>query len=750
MSAPIKTTAVGKPIDRVDGRRKITGAARYAADVHPKGLAYAVIVQSTVAKGEITSIDSAAARRSPGVLTVLTHENAPELKKPQPGAKADPLQSGKIGEDRLPLSDNVIHYAGQHVAVVVADTLEHARHAAARVAVHYREEKPVLDSATAETYLPKENLGRPVQHHRGDAEAALAGSGGVLVQQTYTTPIETNNPMEPSATVAFWEGNKLTVYDATQAVMSTRATLATAFGIPRENVRVLCPFTGGGFGCKGFQWPHTMLAAMAARAVHRPVQLNLTRQQMFTSVGHRPSTVQKLALAAKKDGTLTAIRHETVSPTSPVTEFVEPAGTTTSKLMYACDNVAVVHHLARLNVGSPCPMRAPGDCPGTFAIESAMDELAYALAMDPIELRLKNHADEDGSEKKPWSSKHLKECYQRGAETFGWSKRKPAPRSMRDGDLLVGWGMATAVYPGNRRPASARAVLSADGRALVQAATQDLGTGSYTIFTQIAADALGLPVERVTFELGDSDLPPAPGSGGSNSAASVSEAIVQVGEAMKAKLAALAASAMSDPRSPLAGLSPDQMVLAGGRLASAADPSKGIAFADLLARSRQPSVEARAEVKPDDEKTKQHSIHSWGAQFCEVKIDPLLPRVQVTRWVSAIDVGRVLNPKMSRSQVMGGVTMGIGMALMEHTIYDPRTGDPVTNNFADYLIPVNADLPDVEVEFTDHPDPVINTLGCRGVGEIGITGVAAAIANAVYHATGKRVRDLPITPDKLL
>lgn len=760
MSAPIKTTAVGKPIDRVDGRRKITGAALYAADVHPKGLAYAVIVQSTTPKGEITSIDTAAARRSPGVLAVLTHENAPELKKPQAGAKADPLQSGKTGEDRLPLSDNVIHYAGQHVAVVVADTLEHARHAAARVAVHYREEKPLLDPAAAETYLPKENLGRPVQHHRGDAESALAAagtsgmaSGMVKIEQTYTTPVETNNPMEPSATVASWDGDQLTVWDATQAVMSTRATLAGAFGIPRENVRVLCPFTGGGFGCKGFQWPHTMLAAMAARAVHRPVQLNLTRQQMFTSVGHRPSTEQKLALAARKDGTLTAIRHETVSPTSPVTEFVEPAGTTTSKLMYACDNVAIVHRLARINVGSPCPMRAPGDCPGTFAIESAMDELAYALGMDPLELRLKNHADDDGSEQKPWSSKHLKECYQRGAEKFGWSRRKPAPGSMKDGDLLVGWGMATAVYPGNRRPASARAVLSADGRALVQAATQDLGTGSYTIFTQIAADALGLPVERVTFELGDSDLPPAPGSGGSNSAASVSEAIVQVGEAMKAKLAALAASAASaasDAGSPLAGLSADQMVLAGGRLASAADPSKGIAFADLLSRSRQPSVEAKAEVKPEDEKTKKHSIHSWGAQFCEVKIDPLLPRVQVTRWVSAIDVGRVLNPKMSRSQVMGGVTMGIGMALMERTVYDPRTGDPVTNNFADYLIPVNADLPDVEVEFTDHPDPVINTLGCRGVGEIGITGVAAAIANAVYHATGKRIRDLPITPDKLL
>jgi xanthine dehydrogenase YagR molybdenum-binding subunit len=743
----VKVSAVGKPIDRVDGRRKITGAALYAADFHHPGLAYAVLVQSTIAKGEIRSIDTAAARRSPGVLTVLTHENAPPLNKPPGGPKAKPLESGKTGEDRLPLSDNVIHYAGQHVAVVVADTLEHARHAAARVVVHYREEKPKLEFTAADTYPPKEAFGKPLQHTRGDVDAALAAPGVIKVEPTYTTPVETNNPMEPSATVAFWEGDKLTVSDATQAVMGTRAVLAVAFGIPRENVRVLCPFTGGGFGCKGFQWPHTMLAALAARVVHRPVQLNLTRAQMFTSVGHRPPTVQKMTLAARKDGTLTAIRHETFQPTSPTTEYIESCGANTSKLMYACDNVAVPHRLARINVAPPTPMRAPGDCPGTFALESALDELAYALGMDPLALRLKNHADEDGGEKKPWSSKHLKECYQRGAEKFGWAKRQAAPRAMKDGDLLVGWGMATAVYPGNRRPASARAVLSADGRALVQAATQDLGTGSYTIFTQVAADALGLPVERVTFELGDSELPAAPTSGGSNSAASVSEAILQAGAAMKAKLAALAAA---DPRSPLAGLTAEQMVLAGGRLASAADPARGIAFTDLLSRSRQPSVEARADVKPDDAKAKQYSIHSWGAQFCEVKIDPLLPRVQVTRWVSAIDVGRVLNPKMSRSQVMGGVTMGIGMALMEHTVYDPRTGDPVTDNFADYLIPVNADLPDVEVEFTDHPDPIINTLGCRGVGEIGITGVAAAIANAVYHATGKRVRDLPITPDKLL
>ncbi|HZF08533.1 MAG TPA: xanthine dehydrogenase family protein molybdopterin-binding subunit [Thermoanaerobaculia bacterium] len=744
----LKTAAVGKPIDRVDGRRKITGKAMYAAEQKHDRLAHAWLVQSTIAKGRIVAVDGAAARKAPGVLVVLTHENSPKLQK---AGSRQPTQAGKLGEDRLPFSDDVIHYAGQHVALVVANTLDQARYAASLVKVRYEEEKPVLTIEEAEptAYSPKASFGRPLQHERGDVAAALAGaggSGGAKVEATYTTPVETNNPMEPSATVAVWDGDRLTVTDATQAVVGTRAVLAQSFGIPKENVRVLCPFTGGGFGCKGFQWGHTLLAAMAARVTKRPVQLNLSRQQMFTSVGHRPPTVQKLSLAAKKDGTLTALRHETLQATSPTTEFVEPCGLTTSKLLYACDNVAIPHRLVRVNVGPPTPMRAPGDCPGTFALESAMDELAYALEMDPIVLRVRNHADKDPGEGKPWSSKHLKECYSRGAEMFGWKKRNPKPGSMKDGDLLVGWGMATAVYPGNRRPASARMRLTPDGRALVQVATQELGTGSYTIFTQVAADALGLPVERVTFELGDTEFPESGVSGGSTTAASVSEAVVGAAAAMKAKLVALAAA---DPESPLGGLRPEEVTMADGRLAAVGNPSRSLSYTDLLKRGRLAKMESEATVKPDD-KSKAYSIHSWGAQFCEVKIDPLLPRVQVTRWVSVIDVGRVLNVKLSKSQVMGGMTMGIGMALLEHTVYDPRTGLPVNANFADYAIPVNADVPVVEVDFVGSPDPIINTLGCRGVGEIGITGVAAAIANAVYHATGKRVRELPITPDKLL
>lgn len=713
--------AVGQPLERVDGRRKVTGAAKYAADFRHDRLAHAVLVQSTIAKGRILAIDTAAAGRAPGVITILTHLNAPKLGIKPAGDKGPPSKSGKLGDDRPPFSDDVIHYAGQHVALVVAGTLDQARHAASLVKVRYQEEKPVLTAADRAPYIPEKSMGRDLQHHRGDVDGALTASGVVKVQQTYNIPIETNNPMEPSATVASWNGDKLTVEDATQAVVGTKYILAKAFGVPPENVRVLCPFTGGGFGCKGFQWPHTILAAMAARVIRRPVQLNLTRQQMFTCVGHRPSTEQTMTLAAQKDGKLTALRHETLQPTSTTTEFVEPCGITTSKILYACENVSTPHKLVRVNIGPPTPMRAPGDCPGSFALESAMDELAVALAMDPIELRLRNYADKDPAEGKPWSSKHLKECYERGAEKFGWKKRSHEPRSMKDGHLLVGWGMATALYPGNRRPASARIKLSSDGRALVQAATQDLGTGSYTIFTQVASDALGLPIEKITFELGDTEFPEAPVSGGSNTAASVSEAILQAAAALKEKLLGVTGNAV---------------------------PSHS--FTDLLAQSRLPSIEAEATVKPEDEKTKAYSIHSWGAQFCEVKIDPALPRVQVTRWVSVIDGGRILNTRLGRSQIQGGVTMGIGMALLEHTAYDPRTGRPVTDNFADYAIPVNADIPEIEVELLNHPDPVINTLGCRGIGEIGITGTAAAIANAVYHATGKRVRDLPITPDKLL
>jgi xanthine dehydrogenase YagR molybdenum-binding subunit len=736
------TTTVGMSIDRIDGRLKVTGTAAYAADVRPPRLAYATVVQSTIARGRILSIETNTARGAPGVIAVLTHENTPPLRAPSSG-------SGTLGENRLPLSDPVVNYAGQHVAVVVAETFEQAAYAASLVNVRYHEERPLLQPEEAEStaIYPKEFNGLEVQHRRGDVDAALGSPGIVKIEQTYTMPVETHNPMEPSATVAEWTGDRLTVRDATQWVMGVRGVLADVFGIPKENVRALCPFTGGAFGGKGSQWPHMMLAAVAARATGRPVKLVLTRAQMFTSSGHRPATVQSLTLAGNRQGQLAAIRHSTVQPTSPTKDWFTPPGAATSAVLYACPNVETPLKLVRVNVSTPTFMRAPAQTPGTFALESAMDELAYALEIDPLELRLRNYADANPADGKPWSGKHLKECYTMGAERFGWKRRTAAPRSMQDRGLLLGWGMATATYPAHRNAASAAVELRADGTALVSVATHELGTGSYTVFTQVAADALGLPLQRVTFQLGDTDFPYARASGGSTTAASVSEAVVAAAAAAKAKLVALAISA---PGSPLAGLSPAEVVTGDGRMVASWAPSRSVRYAEVLRRAGDGSIKVTASASPDEATEKAFAFQSFGAHFCEVQIDPALPRVQVTRVVSVMDVGRILNLKTARSQVLGGVTMGIGMALMEETAYDPRTGRPVTDNLADYRVPVNADIEAIEVHFIDQVDPHINAVGCRGLGEIGITGVAAAVANAVYHATGRRVRRLPITPDKLL
>lgn len=741
----MSTKVVGMPLDRVDGRLKVTGAAKYASDYQAKNVAHAALVVSTVAKGKVKDIDTAAALKAPGVLAVLTHKNVLKLRP----AKADFFNGGVPGENRLPLADDTIHYAGQYVAVVVADTLERARDAANLVKVTYTEEKPLLerDEARGTATEPEKSFGEELQYGRGDVDKALADPATVKVEQTYTTPVETHNPMELSAALALWEADRLTVYDATQWVKGTQAILADVFGLPRSKVHIVCPFVGGGFGCKGFQWPHTILAAVAAKVVSRPVRLTLTRAQMFVGTGHRPSTEQKMTLAATKDGKLTAIRHVTTQETSTVGEHIEACGTATSRLMYACPNVRAPHKLLHVNVATPTPMRAPGENPGTFALESALDELAYALKIDPVELRILNHTAVNPASGKPWSSNHLKECYRIGAEKFGWKNRQPKPRSMKDGSLLVGWGMATATYPGHRFPASAKARLTADGKGVVLSATHELGTGAYTIFTQAAADALGLPVAKTTFELGDSGLPPAPVAGGSNSTASVTQAIVEAAAAALAKLTALA---VGDEKSPLHGLRAAAVSAGEGRLFAADDPKRGESYVEVLRRAGKTSVEGESATRLSDEQQKKFAFQSFGAQFCEVKVDEPLGRVRVTRWGGAFDNGRVLNPKTCRSQVLGGIVMGLGMALTEHTVYDPRTGRPVTDNLADYAVAVNADVPAIDVHFIDKPDPEINALGCRGIGEMAVTGVAAAIANAVYHATGKRVRDLPITPDKLL
>lgn len=757
------TTPIGQALSRVDGRAKVTGAAPYAAEAPAKNMAFAAVVQSTIAKGRILSIKTARAQSAPGVLAILTPLNMPKLVAPK---------SAFLGETRMPLSDMNIYYAGQHVAVVVADTPERARWAATLVDIRYSSEKPRLQMHDTQAPLdvPKNNFGESIQINKGDVAGAAARPGTTTVKAVYTTPTHTHNPMEMSATVALWEGDgHLTVWDSTQAVSDTRTNIAALWGLRPENVHVICPFTGGGFGCKGTTWPHTSLAIAAAKATKRPVKLMLTRQQMFTSCGHRPPTEQAMTLTAQSDGKLLAVAHETTTCGSLVGDYTETCGMGTSFVLYDTPSLKVTHVVRKVDIATPTFMRAPGETPGSFALESALDELSYKLDMDPVQLRLANHADQHPQTGKAWSSKQLRQCYELGANKFGWSERRATPGSMRNSNgRLIGYGMATAGYPAMTFPGTARIRIMSDGRDGIQAvgaaATQDLGTGTWTIGLQLTAAQLGLPLEKVRFELGDSNFPGSGVSGGSATAASLTLALHDASLALRNELLRLSTA---DTRSPLQGLTANQVVIRGNRLVSTNDETRFLDINALIVKSGQAFIEgkglepgkdrpvrikAQGEGDEEDYAANQgkYAFHSFGAHFVEVEIDEPVPLVRVRRVVSVMDIGRVLNPKTARSQVVGGVTMGIGAALMEETLYDPKFGHPVTANLADYPVCVNPDIHLIETYFTEIADLHFNPLGCRGVGEIGITGVAAAVANAVYHATGKRVRDLPITPDKLL
>lgn len=741
---------LGQPINRVDGRLKVTGTAKYAAEFSPPQTLYAYAVRSAIAHGRIASLNPAAAETASGVRLVLTHLNAGQLKLKSP--KPHQESGGGIrNEERLPLADDQISYGGQYVALVVAESLEQARHAASLIQIRYESSPLALTPAQAKDTAkrPKKNNGEPVQLEKGDVEKALANSEFTVIERTYETPQETHSPMEPSATVAEWVAeDQLTVHDATQYVKGVQDQLAQAFDLKREKVRVLCPFVGGAFGCKGAVWPHVFLAAMAAKLVRAPVKLAISRQDMFTGAGHRTPTSQTIALAAMRDGKLQAIRHRIETCTSPVGEFVESVGARSTGVLYACPAIAVEETVYKVNVATPTFMRAPGECPGTYALECALDELATELKLDPVALRLANHADNHPITDKPFSAKYLKEAYQRGAEKFGWAQRSPEPRSMQKDGVLIGWGMATATYPGYKMAAEVKIRLLADGTAEVKCAAHDLGTGAYTALSQISAEAIGVPVEKVKFELGNSDLPFGPVAGGSNTTATVGSAIYDAAKALHTNLAKLASA---DAQSPLHGLGAHKIVVAApGQLGALGDDSKSEAFTAILQRSGQPAIEAKGAFAPSLLSKPKFTFQSFGAQFCEVRIDPVLPRVQVTRFVSVMNCGRVINAKTARSQILGGVVMGIGMALHEETVIDQATGLPATWHLADYHVPVEADIPEIEVEFVGEPDFEFNPMGARGMGEIGITGTAAAVANAVYHATGRRVRDLPITLDKLL
>ena len=746
---PRNPDIIGAPVDRTDGRLKVTGGARYSAEINLPGLTHGVIINSTVSNATIASMDTAAAEKAPGVVAVFTPFNMPKLPKaPSMGVGSSPVSR------QLPLlQDADVRYFLQPVGVVVADTLEHATHAATLVNVKYDEGKPIagLGGHLAEAFNPGHSGGgeksKPTDASENAPVAAL-NSAPARVEKIYQTPMENHNPIEPHATIAMWEGDHLTLFDATQGIFGARNRVAGLFGLHDENVRVICHYVGGGFGTKGSVWSHTLLAAMCAKEVQRPVKIVLERQQMFNNTGHRAHTYQSFAAGADAEGKLAAIKHDTTNHTATNENFVETA-TVATKMLYACDNIQTTERLVKLNLGVPTFMRAPGEASGTFALESGLDELARELKMDSIELRLKNYAEIDPEHKIPYSSKSLRQCYAQGAARFGWDRYKasPEPRSVRDGQWLVGYGMASATYPTNRSQASATACLNSDGTALVQSGSQDLGTGTWTVMTQVSAGTLGLPMDKVRFELGDSALPKSPGSGGSQTAASTGPAVQAACVAVLKKLTDLA---IADEKSPLHGANAQDVLAADGRLTLKSDPSKGETYAALLVRAKLPRIEAKGEAAPDKQEKKEYAMHAFGAQFAEVRVNEDTGEVRVARWVGAFGIGKRLNEKTATSQIKGGIVFGIGMGLTEATIADDRDARLVNPNLAEYHVPVNADVPEIDVIFVDEEDTHVNPLGVKGVGEIGIVGAPAAIANAVYHATGVRVRELPITPDKVL
>jgi xanthine dehydrogenase YagR molybdenum-binding subunit len=739
--------AIGEPLSRVDGPAKVTGQAKYAAEFELPQLAHGAIVQSTIAKGRITEIDTSEAERAPGVLAVLTHLNAPKLpyEKPHPPPPVDPA----VGHQVPMLQDDLVRHNGQHVALVVADTLEQATHAADLVRIAYAEEPAAvaLEEALGHAFPVTEGNqadGTPASYRRGEPVRALADAP-VRIDQTYVIARENHNPIELHATIAEWQGERLTLYDKSQWPGNVRRYVALTFGIDEEQIRVVSPFVGGAFGSALRTWPHVILAAMAARKVGRPVKIVLTRRQMYTSVGYRPRTIQRVALGADRDGRLAATIHEATAETSSYEEYTEQLLDATWSL-YRCPNLETLYRLVRLNVSTPTAMRAPGHVSGLFALECAVDELAVALGIDPVELRLRNDAERDPADDRPWSSRSLAACCRLAGERFGWDRRNPQPRSMRADGELVGYGMASAFYPARRAPATASAAILADGSAVVRSATSDMGPGTYTSMTQIAADALGLPVASVRFELGDSALPKAPVHGGSMTVASVGPAVQTACRAAQLQVLELA---RGDGNSPLHRADEAAVGFADGRIFLNRDRSAGESYAEILKRHGRERIEAQGEAKPGAE-AKEYSMHGFGALFAEVRVDPDFGTVRVKRLIGAYGVGRIINPKIAHSQCVGGMVGGIGMALLEETRLDPRFGRVVNANLAEYLVPVHADIEELEALFVDEHDPHVNPLGAKGLAEIAICGVAPAIANAVFHATGRRLRELPIRPETLL
>jgi xanthine dehydrogenase YagR molybdenum-binding subunit len=731
------TSYIGSPTSRVDGRAKVTGAAKYAGEFAAPDLVHGCVVTSTIARGRIARIDARDTLRVDGVMAVLTHENRPHMATAS-AAYADDVAPD--GEPFRPLHDDRVLFSGQPIALVLARDWEIARFAASLLRVDYEQEAHATDLSARRSEAFE--FSRPAKP-RGRAAKALAAAE-VRHEADYVVPSEHHNPMELFASTVIWHGDgRLTVHDKTQGVQNVQRYLCSVFDMATEDLRVLSPYVGGAFGAGLRPQYQVVLAVLAARALERSVRVVLTRQQMY-ALGYRPATIERLALGAKASGTLDAITHEAIAVTSQYESFARN-DTGWSGLLYASSNADYVHKLVKLDLPTPCDMRAPGAGSGVYALECAMDELAVALKLDPLELRLRCYSERDQNEGVPYTSKALRECYRQGAEAFGWAQRNAEPRSMRDGSELIGWGMATGVWEALQMKTDARIVLTANGHAEVACATSDIGTGTYTVMAQVAADMLGVPIDNVTVKLGDSTLPQSPVEGGSWTAASVSHAIARAADAVREELLRLA---QAMPGSPLARAKPGEVALVDGRIVHRSDAVRAVAVADAMRHGGLDRITHEASTDFEDDRAHARNTHS--AIFAEVRVDEQLGIIRVTRVVNAVAAGRILNTKTGASQIMGGVVWGIGMALHEQTVVDHRFGRMMNADIAEYHVPVNADVDDIKVIFVDEPDALVNPLGIKGLGEIGIVGVAAAIANAVYHATGKRVRDLPITLDKLL
>lgn len=733
---------VGMPLSRIDGPLKVRGAATFTAEYDIEDLVHAVLVYSTIAKGRIVKIDPSEAETAPGFVAVITHRNAPRMKRPTL-LNVNNLGKG-VGGSNLPiLQDDTVHYDGEPVAVVVADTLERAEHAASLVRVAYDLEAPAVsfDALKADAVAPSDVLGEDAEVKTGDADAALSGAA-FKVDNVYRTPRYNHNALEPHATIAFWdEDGHLTVFDSTQFVNGFKHQLATIFSLKPDNVRVISPFVGGAFGGKWSLWNNSALCAAAAKVTKRPVKLVLSREGVFRIVGGRTPSEQRVALGAGEDGKLAALIHTGMTATTTHADFPEQFSLL-ARHLYAAETRRIGQNVVNLDTVANTWMRAPGESIATFALESAIDELAHAMKIDPIELRRINEPGRDPTKGTDFSSRNLVEAYRRGAEKFGWSRRDPEPRSRREGKWLIGHGVATAYYPVFRFPATVRVRVSADGTALVRAAAAEMGMGTATVQIQHAAERLGLPIDKVSFEYGDSALPDSPiAAGGSSQTGSIIAAVRPAMAKLHRELLKLV-----DDDSPLAGA--NKVEARDGALFRTGDSDAGETYASILRRAGKDFLEVEESSSLPLE-TMKYSMASYGAQFCEVRVNEDTGEVRVSRWLGSFDCGRIINPKTASSQFRGGIVMGIGMALSEETLFDERRGRIINRSLAEYHVPVHLDVPPIDVIYTDIPDEHM-PLGARGVGEIGITGVAAAIANAVFNATGKRVRDLPITLDKLL